>query len=250
MKGGFGAKPAGGFGAKSVGTKQPTKPLITTPNYVLNKNPSAALVTSPNHVPSINLAYPNMKAVHGDPPVFEIDNVFTTEVCDSYISRAETLGLKVQSQTFDSNSGSKRTSTTWYMPYKEVPELIELATKLTGLPSSQFEEPQIVRYEMGQQFSWHYDAIPTSQNNNGGNRLATLLVYLNTLPLSSGGATCFKDLNIQIKPEQGKALLFFPCFANGSPDDRTMHSGQICSDTKWIAQIWIHESDYQSKLRE
>lgn len=112
MKGGFGAKP-GGFGAKSVGSKQPTKAITTTPNYVLNKNPSAALVTSQNHVPSINLAYPNMKAVHGDPPVFEIDNVFTTEVCDSYISRAETLGLKVQSQTFDSNSGSKRTSTTW-----------------------------------------------------------------------------------------------------------------------------------------
>lgn len=150
----------------------------------------------------------------------------------------------MQSQTFNSNSGSKRTSTTWYLPYKEAPELLEVASKLTGLPASQFEEPQVVRYEIGEQFSWHFDAIPSSIQKSGGNRLGTLLIYLNTLPSAAGGATCFKDLNLQVTPEQGKALLFFPCFADGSPDDRTMHCGQICSETKWIAQIWIHESDY------
>jgi hypothetical protein len=61
-------------------------------------------------------------------------------------------------------------------------------------------------------------------------------VYLNDV--KSGGSTCFKDLNLQIKPVKGKALLFFPSFADGSPDDRTMHAGQVAMDTKWIAQMY------------
>lgn len=68
-----------------------------------------------------------------------------------------------------------------------------------------------------------------------GNRLATIIVYLNDV--KSGGATCFKDLDLQIKPVKGKALLFFPSFVDGSPDDRTMHAGQVAMDTKWIAQM-------------
>ena len=48
------------------------------------------------------------------------------------------------------------------MRYQDVPELIAQASALTGLPSSHFEEPQIVRYEIGQQFSWHFDSIPAS----------------------------------------------------------------------------------------
>jgi prolyl 4-hydroxylase len=149
-----------------------------------------------------------------------------------------------QSAAFGDYSGSKRTSTTWYLPYKEVPELLALATEITGLPPENFEEPQIVRYEIGQQFTWHYDAIPPTLNKNGGNRLATLLVYLNTLTSSAGGATSFKDLNLMVRPEIGKALLFFPCFADGASDERTMHCGQMCSETKWVAQIWIHQSAY------
>ena len=68
-----------------------------------------------------------------------------------------------------------------------------------------------------------------------GNRLATFLVYLNDCEM--GGATCFKDINIQVKPQKGKALLFFPCYKDGKPDDRTTHAGQVAMDTKWIAQV-------------
>lgn len=243
MKGGFGS----GSSSKGFGSTSNSKPLKDQgTNYFLNKTPSVSTMSAPAHIPTINLSYPKMRAVYGDPPVFEIDQVFSKELCDDYINRAEKLGVKIASQTFNGASGSKRTSTTWYLPYKEVPELLSFASSLTGLPVTHFEEPQIVRYELGQQFTWHYDAIPPSLNKNGGNRLATIIVYLNSVPSSSGGATSFKDLNIQVTPEAGKALLFFPCYADGSPDDRTMHCGQICSDTKWIAQLWVHEAEYTS----
>ena len=66
--------------------------------------------------------------------------------------------------------------------------------------------------------------------------------------VDAGGSTVFKDLELQIKPEKGKALLFFPSFADGTPDDRTEHAGQVAFDTKWIAQIWIHEAPYTPSL--
>ena len=69
------------------------------------------------------------------------------------------VGVKMSSQIFGSSAAGQRTSTTWYLPYKDATELSDVASKLTGLPSSRFEEPQVVRYEMGEQFTWHYDAI-------------------------------------------------------------------------------------------
>lgn len=218
-------------------------------DFFLNKEPSIAKQSVAAHIPSMNLDYPGIRAVYGDPPVFEVDNIFDEAMCESYIARADTVGKKVQSATFSQLSGSVRTSTTWYLPYAEVPELVEAAEKLTGLPSSHFEEPQIVRYEMGQQFSWHGDSIPKSMQQEGGNRLATFIVYLNTLPSVAGGATAFKDLSIQCKPERGKGLLFFPCYLDGSADDRTFHCGQVAMETKYIAQIWIHERPYKSDMR-
>jgi hypothetical protein len=226
------------------------KNKIFDPKFVtpIKLDHQIALSSARNHIPSINTNYPRLRPVHGDPPIFEIDQAFSPELCESYISRAEKFGKKIQSQTFSNYAGSKRTSTTWYVPYDEVKELITLATDLTGLPSSHFEEPQIVRYEMGEQFTWHYDAIPPSLNTNGGNRLGTLLIYLNSLPASAGGATMFKDMKLSILPVAGKALLFFPCFADGTADDRTMHCGQICGETKWVAQMWIHQSEYNPNI--
>mmetsp|Transcript_20657 Transcript_20657/g.29154 ORF Transcript_20657/g.29154 Transcript_20657/m.29154 type:complete len:140 (+) Transcript_20657:1-420(+) len=116
------------------------------------------------------------------------------------------------------------------------------------------EEPQIVRYRTGEQFSWHYDEIPPPQLVNGGQRVGTLLVYLNDV--ENGGGTMFRDLvdskdnQLTMKPKVGSALLFFPAFEDGRPDDRTLHKGEVAMDEKWIAQMWIHERDYNPAVPE
>jgi prolyl 4-hydroxylase len=125
---------------------------------------------------------------------------------------------------------------------------------MLGIPLEQMEEPQIVRYQKGQEFSWHYDEVPAAQLANGGQRLATLLVYLNTV--QSGGGTIFRDLKdrdgnpLTMKPVQGSALLFFPADATGKPDDRTLHKGEVVTlnDEKWIIQMWIHERQYRAAV--
>ena len=108
--------------------------------------------------------------------------------------------------------------------------------------------------------SWHYDEIPTNQLQNGGQRLATLLVYLNDLEEGCGGGTVFRDLKaatgrkgtqqLTVRPQAGSALLFFPSYKDGTPDIRTLHKGEVALDTKMIAQLWIHEREYQAGVPE
>lgn len=101
-----------------------------------------------------NLKFPKLRCINADPPIFEIQDFLSSEICDDYIKRAENKGVQVASRTFSRQTSAARTSTTWYMHYKDVTEFLDKALKLTGVPLTRCEEPQIVRYEFGQQFSW------------------------------------------------------------------------------------------------
>ena len=230
----------------------------------------------------------SLTLLHKDPPVFKIDNFFTAEECEIYKSlvdpnknsRYETTAVQLRSPTFSSYSISRRTSTTWFCRYDEVPTFLSKAQHLlNNVNLSQMEEPQIVRYRTGEEFSWHYDEIPSAQLSNGGQRLATLLVYLNDLEEDRGGGTVFRDLTalndsinekgsgsgkdrskgktrksnanqLTVRPTTGTALLFFPSYKDGTPDSRTLHKGEVPLDNKMIAQLWVHEREYQAGVPE
>jgi hypothetical protein len=51
-------------------------------------------------------------------------------------------------------------------------------------------------YRRNEKFTWHLDALAPSDDleSLGGQRTATLLVYLTDLSNSDGGATMFRDL--------------------------------------------------------
>lgn len=240
-----------GFGKKASVSASVPKPNVAatsssapTLQIVKSKSLDLARKAVQNHIPTVDMDFPRLRTVNADPPVLEVDGFFSEELCAEYIARAQDKGHMIASQTFGEAANAKRTSSTWYLRYEDVPELVYLVQKLTGVPMACFEEPQVVRYQPGQQFSWHYDSIPKTMQTSAGNRLATAIVYLNTVPTSAGGGTAFKDLQTCTQPEVGKALLFFPSFKDGSIDERTMHCGQVCMAEKWIAQIWIHEREY------
>ena len=208
-----------------------------------------------------------VRLLHVSPPVLAIDNFFTPQEClqvehvamppqtkaayDS-ASKDRNAPVQVDSKTF-TLAQSTRTSTSWFCYYRSVPTLLSKARDRLGIPLSHMEEPQIVRYQTGQEFSWHYDEVPKPQLSNGGQRLATLLVYLNTV--QHGGGTIFRDLYdrhgqpLCMQPTQGSALLFFPAYADGTPDDRTLHKGEVVAmDEKRIIQMWIHQRSYQAAV--
>ena len=121
-------------------------------------------------------------------------------------------------------------------------------------PASFFEAPTVINYEKDQALAPHYDAnrsADVEDKNRGGQTLATLLVYLNDV--ENGGTTRFGklpaaddkrqvkgELNLNITPKKGDALLFFPADKNGMFDERTEHEGCPAVDEKWIARIWRH----------
>jgi hypothetical protein len=54
------------------------------------------------------------------------------------------------------------------------------------------------RYRRNEKFTWHLDALAPGEESSpsvGGQRTATLLVYLSDLAVSDGGATIFRDLS-------------------------------------------------------
>jgi prolyl 4-hydroxylase len=208
-----------------------------------------------NHHPVAGKNKPiQVKLLHQSPPVLEFQNFFTSDECN-LVQEAVEGAYQVDSATF-TGALSTRTSTSWFCNYSQVPTLLAKANHLLNIPLEQMEEPQIVRYQQGQQFSWHYDEVPAPQLKNGGQRLATLLVYLNDIPSGFGGGTMFRDLVydgkcLTMQPKKGSALLFFPAFADGRPDDRTLHKGEVMQGDeaeKWIIQMWIHERSYQAVL--
>jgi len=191
--------------------------------------------------------------LHKSPPVLQIENFFTRDECEA-IKSALHSAHKVDSATFR-GALSTRTSTSWFCRFSDVPVLLAKANKMLNIPLEVMEEPQIVRYLEGQEFSWHYDEVPAPHLGNGGQRLATLLVYLNDVEDACGGGTAFRDLHLDgrplvIQPKEGSALLFFPAFRDGTPDDRTLHRSEAvtCDVEKWIAQMWTHKDAYSAVL--
>jgi hypothetical protein len=222
--------------------------------------------------PGLDLSWPGLRVLHLDPPVLIADDFFTADECDAYAALRELAGEDptavhelAQSGTFGGGMTSQaRTSTTWFVAYQRVPTFLAKVSALLGIDNlHRFEEPQLVRYQPGQYFNWHYDAVPTNLLVNGGQRVATLLVYLNDVP--QGGRTAFRDLRaggsdetgaplrLAVAPKKGRAILFSPAAAaDGAPDDRTLHAGEPteAGEDKWIAQLWTHERAYTPNVPE
>jgi prolyl 4-hydroxylase len=99
---------------------------------------------------------------------------------------------------------------------------------------------EVVRYRPGAEFTPHYDffcpKVYSDVIRRSGQRVATVLVYLNTPPC--GGATTFPDAEIEFVPQQGNALLF--SYPRAAPDSLTLHAGvPVGSGEKWIGTFFL-----------
>ncbi|GAB5036906.1 prolyl 4-hydroxylase alpha subunit [Nannochloropsis oceanica] len=103
-------------------------------------------------------------------------------------------------------------------------------------------------YLASQEYKQHFDAFDLDTEDgrrfaeNGGQRVATVLIYLNHVV--SGGCTHFRCLNLSITPTQGLAVVFFPASLDGCLDDRALHAAEPAIDEKWVSQVWIRQGSY------
>lgn len=113
-----------------------------------------------------------------------------------------------------------------------------------GAPLACLEMPQVLHYDVGQEFVLHCDFLDPQalreEIARNGQRVATILIYLNDD--FEGGQTSFPRLGLNHRGETGDALIFGSIDGAGRPDPRSQHAG--CPPTrgeKWVFSQWVRD---------
>jgi prolyl 4-hydroxylase len=118
-----------------------------------------------------------------------------------------------------------------------------LLVEVMQLPINHHEPMQILHYTVGGEYKPHFDYFPPEDEGSkphiarGGNRVGTLIMYLNTCPL--GGSTVFPSAGgLEVAAIKGNAVWFkYPTI-----DPYTLHGGNpVAAGEKWIATRWVRE---------
>lgn len=119
-----------------------------------------------------------------------------------------------------------------------------------GVDVVAMENPQVLHYEVGEQYEPHFDFLEPDLPGNAawikesGQRIATLLIYLNEG--FEGGETDFPVLGVRYKGRAGDALIFQNLTRTGAPDRRTRHAGlPPTSGDKWLFSQWVRDRPYR-----
>lgn len=120
-------------------------------------------------------------------------------------------------------------------------------SELINFPIENGEGIQVLHYQIGAEYRPHYDYFPESQIGSkefleqGGQRVATLIMYLNDV--DAGGETVFPELNLSVSPKKGSALYFSYKNSLGQLDEKTLHGGAaVVKGEKWIATKWVRKN--------
>jgi len=188
------------------------------------------------------------------PRVLLFGNVLDADECAELIE-ASRARMK-RSHTIDRATGgtqlhTARTSEDCHFFHDESELLTRLnqrIERLTAWPLAKGEPLQILRYGVGAEYEAHYDYFDPADPGTasilaiGGQRVGTLILYLNTP--EAGGATVFPDLDLEVAAVAGNALFF--SYDRPAPETLTLHAGApVTAGEKWIATRWMRERPYQ-----
>lgn len=184
---------------------------------------------------------PPTEELSGDPRVALCRGLFTPDECAFLLAAAEPLfrpAVIVDPRTGEQVRNPVRTSDsahfTLVLEDPAIHALNRRIAALTGTSAAQGEPLQVLRYNPGQEFKSHSDALPATDNQ----RVMTVLVYLNEG--YGGGETVFPTLGLSIRGRTGDALIFHNVDGAGRPEPRSTHAGlPVTQGTKMVASRWI-----------
>jgi prolyl 4-hydroxylase len=199
----------------------------------------------------------DIEVLNWNPRIVLLRNFLNNKECAHLISQA--IPKLDRSETLDEESGEgkivdERTSHGMFFDGRGCDSIIrrieEKISHLTMMPVKYGESIQVLRYGPGEEFKPHHDYFDRESIGgkevlaNGGQRMATLIMYLNSV--GEGGETIFPEIDLKITPKKGNAVLFYNCHPNGKEDPLTCHGGApVVQGTKWIATKWIHLEEVQ-----
>lgn len=118
----------------------------------------------------------------------------------------------------------------------------------SGVRKSQHEPTNVLHYSVGQSYQPHYDffnpevADLNERAQQGGQRIATFLIYLNDG--YEGGETDFPEIGWRFRGARGDGLMFMNVHEDGRVDPRTLHAGLAPTrGEKWLLSKWMRDCD-------
>jgi hypothetical protein len=216
-----------------------------------------------------------LKRVCADPPIYVIDNFLSPAELEYFEKKIASCPFEksfVDNMDFDNTvkDGKKRQRrtimdtthrTSTFFGFRKLHDtkisaLERRIAEFLGCWVHQIEALQLVRYFPGQFFGVHHDMGDLLPDDNVSlpkkqlgvkRRLVTLFCYLNTLENDEGGCTHFPAVDLRVKPQKGRAVLWSNITSEGLPEPRTIHAGEPVQAApgkdvaKYGLNIWICE---------
>jgi prolyl 4-hydroxylase len=188
------------------------------------------------------------------PRVVLFGGFLSDDECDQLIALARKR--LARSETVDNATGGSevnpsRTSEGMFFQRGEHELCSRIEARIGALlhwPVENGEGLQILRYGPGAEYRPHHDYFDPAQPGSaavlkrGGQRVGTLVMYLNT-PLKGGGTT-FPDVHLEVGAARGNAVFF--SYDRPHPMTRTLHGGApVVEGEKWVATKWLREGRFE-----
>ncbi len=191
-----------------------------------------------------------------DPHVAIIEDLLDAEECETLIEASRS---KLQRSTVVAKDGSGavepiRTSDEAVVRADDADVVGRIEARiaaLTGIPAENGESLHVLRYGPAANYRFHNDFFDLSRPQperllgTSGQRIATVLIYLNDVP--RGGATVFPKLRLTVTPRRGTAIYFAYFDERDGPDPRLLHGGMPVEEgEKWAATKWLRQRRHRT----
>jgi prolyl 4-hydroxylase len=187
------------------------------------------------------------------PRVLVLGGFLSDDECDQLVAlsgprmaRSET----VDNLTGGSEVNTARTSRGMFFERAESALIERVERRIAALldwPIENGEGLQVLHYKPGAEYKPHYDYFdpvhPGSASilKRGGQRVGTVLMYLNTP--TKGGGTTFPDVGLEVAPIKGNAVFF--SYDRAHADTKSLHGGApVIEGEKWVSTKWLREREF------
>ena len=188
-----------------------------------------------------------------NPRVVVFGGFLSDDECDALVAAAAPRLARSETvivETGGNEVNPARTSEGMFFGRAESPLCERIEARIAALlswPVVNGEGLQVLHYQPGAEYRPHHDYFDPAQPGmaavlrRGGQRVGTLLIYLNT-PLQ-GGATVFPDVALEVMPVKGHAVFF--SYDRAHAVTRTLHGGApVIAGEKWVATKWLREGEF------
>ena len=181
-----------------------------------------------------------------------VRDVLTPNECQYIIDKAAPMFTQSTVVGIEGADSSRTSQTAWISKTDPVAQKVfAKALEHTDKTLAECEDLQVVKYEPNTYYREHHDSCCDGSpgcidfEKEGGQRVATLLVYLNSN--FTDGETHFPNLDLKLKADPGSAILFRPLGSDEAKcHPKALHAGlPISSGVKYVCNAWVRENKFR-----